>query len=156
MRRKETKGNMREAATKSFYHRCGQAPRERIRLVQWRPILAACGQAPGERVRLPSGVQSWPPVEMHSESEFDLSSGVQSWPPLDKHPESEKLHRIVEDAPSGVTETQKRLVLSTEMGPLPRGFLGASYGHPKSLLSQALRTQWFERQELPDTTNTVV
>ena len=45
---------------------------------------------------------------------------------------SEKLHRIVEDAPSGVTETQKRLVLSTEMGLLPMGFLGASYGHPKA------------------------
>ena len=23
------------------------------------------------------------------------------------------------------------------------GFLGASYGHPKGLLSQTLRTQWF-------------
>ena len=74
---------------------------------------------------------------------------------------SEKLHRIVEDAPSGVTETQKRLVLSTEMRLLPMGFFGASYGHPKACsprhyeysgLSaksfQTLRIQWFERQEL--------
>ena len=38
---------------------------------------------------LSSGVQPWPPLDKHPESEFDLSSGVQSWPPVDKHPESE-------------------------------------------------------------------